>query len=381
MKLLFLSALLALVAGQCDEDITISSESDLSQLSGCNSYSGQITVSNYDGATLDMSIKSADSIVVENSFQLAQINFGSLTTISKNFQIQNNTQLLGLSIPKLSSVDNFQLINNPNLNVILSTSFSKIGNYQIIQSQIVNLIPVSASTIKNIEIIANSFLIDISFPSVVNNTGYINIVDNHSSAFASFDSLTTISGNTTFRDLAGLRVDNVTTVSDTFNVYENTFTKLDLSQLSTLSKDLSIANNTKLDTIKIPGVSNLGGGLQIIGNSALTQIENSTFTTLSYIKGGVSLSGPFDNITFPALTRVDGAFKLNTTGTFSCNTASTQIRPRVKGSYSCTQPKSSTTSSGSSGSSNSPASSIVINRSSIGAACITFALIAATLFF
>ncbi|PVU89068.1 hypothetical protein BB561_005567 [Smittium simulii] len=344
MKFAIYSLFLALASAQCDENFTIRSQSDASRLSGCSKFEGQLTIDDVSETSISLSgLKSiSGSLVIQNNFSLKSISFDSLTSVSDNFQLQNNTELIGISFPALTDVDNFQIIYNPNLKQASMGVINKVNNYQIIQTSLDQIAPVSAKIITNIEITDNSFLIPIEFPDLVNNTGYINIVNNNPSATVSFPNLMSIRGNATFRNLDGFEAKNLTTVSNTLNILGNTFEKISFKNLSTMEKDLSITNNTGLSSIEIPILKDLGGGLQILSNDKLTEISTNSFTKLEFIKGGVTLEGAFENVVFPALKRVDGAFKLTTTSSnITCSAFTTKFKPIVKGTFKCDAAKGS----------------------------------------
>ncbi|PVU85296.1 hypothetical protein BB559_006001 [Furculomyces boomerangus] len=346
MKLAIIYTVLSLpfIAAQCSDDVKISSQADIGSIASCSKFGASITVEGSTATTLDFSgiTQITGDISFINNFNLNSLSLNDLKTVGGTLQLLNNTQIIGLSIPKLSSVKSLELVNNPALRTLSTTNISSINNLQITQTSLSTHGTITAKTIDNIELISNSFLKVIDFSSLITANGYINIVDNQG-ATANFQRLTSIAGNSTFRQLSALNTSAITSLSNTFNVFGNTFTSFSLESLNQVSMDLTIANNTKLTNFRIPLLSYVDGGIQIVNNPVLTDITNDTFPALNYVKGGVNLSGPFNSISFPNLTRVDGALSVTASGNFTCDDFQTQFSDLVEGQFTCEDEKPAAT--------------------------------------
>ncbi|OMJ10731.1 Protein ecm33 [Smittium culicis] len=383
MKFISLSILLAsYVAGQCNNSITINSQGDATSLSSCSTFTGDITANAISVDSLDFSgiTQVKGSITISNSFNLKNINFPSLKSVSGSFTLLNNTQVISLNTAQLSSCGNFIISNNPNLRTLTVNSISTVGGFSIINTSVDSISGLSFKNATYIDVSANSYLNKIDFSNLTNINGFINIADNDSGSTANFPNLISIGGNSTFRGLSSLNVSNVTTLSDTFNLNGNSFTSFSLDKLSNVSKDITIFSNPQLSSFKIPLLTSIDGGIQIRQNNLLLSIDQDAFPNLATVKGGVDINGTMTNITFPKLTRIDGAFVLSTSGSADCAQIKKTLTGVYRGTFSCTAKTASSSGGSSSASGSSAAPRSASFNSKLAGSIVAIALIAATFF-
>ncbi|KAJ4364284.1 cell wall protein Ecm33 [Ascochyta clinopodiicola] len=192
-----------------------------------------------------------------------------------------------------------------------------------------------------------------------------------------------------FADLTALNSCEIATGGLQSDVHEVSIANTALETMDWLkwpvSSTLTISSNTKLTEFKLPyDRISAGSSYQISINSALSNLDFSqltgiygsltingnrdsqmNFDKLQTIDGYVRLSGPFTNVTMPALTGINGALRAESTKNILnfCNWLS--VQNQLLGHYDCTA--NSTNSSTSSTESSGPTATVTTNSTSGGA--------------
>ena len=108
---------------------------------------------------------------------------------------------------------------------------------------------------------------------------------------------------------------------------------------------MQIFAHDELTKISFPKLSELDGELEMFNN---TQLEEIDFGNLTTIKGAVTISGPFDNLTMENLKLVSGDFQVNSTSDKFDYSAFDKLheKGKIEGhNYVCTHPANPSSSS------------------------------------
>ncbi|KAJ2336736.1 cell wall protein Ecm33 [Coemansia sp. RSA 2681] len=318
------AALVAIAAGACNKDITVSTQADINTVNACTKFQGDVTIDGSEGISLTaLSIDNLQQIsgdlIIQNLYSLQTVSLGKLTSAG-SLKILNNTNLYKVAIPELTKVTDFQVITNPNLKVLTYNNISSVNNFQVIDTYVSSLGAFTASSVANIEVLSNTQLSALDFSAVKKTSGYINIANNDRSSNITFSQLTQVGGNVSFGNAATLDISKLSSVSDDFSLYQNSFKNLSVPALETAKKSITL-NQNLFSAISFPKVAEIGSSLDISNNTNFKSISSSTFPKLKSVPGSIVINGSLDNVTFPSLTTVDGQVQLSGTGKLSCDSA------------------------------------------------------------
>ncbi|KAJ2456973.1 cell wall protein Ecm33 [Coemansia sp. RSA 2424] len=318
------AALVAIAAGACNKDITVSTQADINTVNACTKFQGDVTIDGSEGISLTaLSIDNLQQIsgdlIIQNLYSLQTVSLGQLTSAG-SLKILNNTNLYKVAIPELTKVTDFQVITNPNLKVLTYNNISSVNNFQVIDTYVSSLGAFTASSVANIEVLSNTQLSALDFSAVKKTSGYINIANNDRASNITFSQLTQVGGNVSFGNAATLDISKLSSVSDDFSLYQNSFKNLSVPALETAKKSITL-NQNLFSAISFPKVAEIGSSLDISNNTNFKSISSSTFPKLKSVPGSIVINGSLDNVTFPSLTTVDGQVQLSGTGKLSCDSA------------------------------------------------------------
>ncbi|KAJ2610114.1 cell wall protein Ecm33 [Coemansia sp. RSA 1365] len=324
--MLAVAAIAALVSGACDKNVKLKSQADINTVNSCDKLDGDITIDGISGIgalSIDSLKEITGELVIQNMYDLQTVSFGALTTAG-SLKILNNTNVYKVELPKLASVDDFQVIVNPNLKELSYANISSSKNFQIIGTHIGSLGLFADSEPGNIEILSNTDLTALDFSAVKKTSGYINIANNGKGCNVTFSSLTQVGGNISFADTAALDISKLSSVSDDFSLYTNSFKNLSVPALTMAEKSVTLSGNS-FEAIEFPKLTEIGSSLNIVNNTKFDSISEETFPKLKSIPGSIVIEGSFDNITFPSLKTVDGQVSLSGKGKLSCKEAESAL--------------------------------------------------------
>jgi hypothetical protein len=116
--------------------------------------------------------------------------------------------------------------------------------------------------------------------------------------------------------------------------------------LTDLAKDIIAFNNVALNTISMPALLQMPGGLQVLNNTALQNF--SGFPQLREIEQNVDIEGPLDAVSFPQLRTFYGSnFAVSSShSNLNCTELDAYAYGNpaiIRGSYICTAAAPSTT--------------------------------------
>ncbi|KAJ2895567.1 protoplasts-secreted, partial [Coemansia aciculifera] len=310
----------------CNKDITVSSQADINTVNACTKFVGDVTIDGNQQGVAGIGALSMDSVqqisgdlIIQNIYSLQTVSLGQLTSAG-SLKLINNTNVYKVAIPNLTTVGDFQVITNPNLKELTYSNISSVSNFQIIDTYVSSLGAFTAPSVANIEVLSNKQLSALDFSAVKKTSGYINIANNGRASNITFSQLTQVGGNVSFGNAATLDISQLSSVSDDFSLYQNSFQNLTVGALSTAKKSITL-NQNLFTAISFPKVTEIGSSLDISNNTNFKSISSSTFPKLASVPGSIVLEGSFDNISFPSLTTVDGQVKLDGAGKLSCDKA------------------------------------------------------------
>ncbi|KAJ1916347.1 cell wall protein Ecm33 [Mycoemilia scoparia] len=320
------------VHSACDESVKVESNDDLGSVVSCSKFKGDITIKNTPIAGINFGgLSEVDgSIFIENNKDLNNIYLSGLEKITGQLFVGNNTKLSVLNVDKLSEVKEFRAINNPNMGEVTFHNISSIETIQIIQTSVSNLGIVSAESLKNIEITSNKKLDSIGFPNLTETSGYVLFADNGKNGKVSLPELAKINGNCSFSDLSELDIGKLKSVGSDFTISANSFKNITIRTLEKTGKAVTISENSALENITFPNLTDIGGSLNIQNNTKMTYLYPDSFPKLKSISGSIVLIGPFDNASFTAISHMDGSLSMKSTGDINCDGFKKNVSSYIK---------------------------------------------------
>lgn len=320
---------------------------------------------------------------------IATVNLGSITQIDGNIQIVNNgsasstlaattsfvgsslqsitgtmtltelTQLNSLAFPSLASVGGISFTTLPVLSSLGFGALTSASTIMITDTQLESLSGINLERADTISITNNKYLATIAMSTLTEVGTTLLISANAAGLEVSFPVLANC-GNFTVQQVGNLSINALANVTGSMGIQQTTLTLIQANNLTKITQDLFITNNTDLLNISMPLLQTVSG-FQIANNTLLLDIDFPSLTTV----GAVDLTGDFKTLELPLLTRVEGGVNVQTTATgFTCPISQSKVSSTsfvCKGAVASPQKANSTSSSSttttSSGSSTSTTSS------------------------
>ncbi|KAK9489796.1 hypothetical protein V1508DRAFT_400490 [Lipomyces doorenjongii] len=319
---LFLSALaIASVVNAatsvCNEtSITANVQSDLDNLSGCTTFSGDIILSpTLTTATINGIQTISGNLICNNNTQITSISAPSLQKIGGTFQLSQLTILNTLSFPRLSSIGSINWVTLPAVSGLsFTTGVTSCQDVTISDTDLSSLTGINLTTVSKLDINNNLNLNDIEM-GLTEATYQVDISFNGNTA-VSFPYLQW-AYNLTFQDVSSVSTPILSVVNASYLLISNVFSSFSAPNLTTVG-GLSIDENLSLTNISFPKLTTIGGsGLQVANNTKLSSITG--FPNLATVNGAIVLDGNFSNASFPSLTLVRGAVNIDSNDDFDCS--------------------------------------------------------------
>ncbi|KAI0462222.1 hypothetical protein LJB42_004310 [Komagataella kurtzmanii] len=337
------------IASGCSlEDFTATAQSNLDELSDCEAVRGDIHIAGSLGSAAIANVKAIyGSLIVKNATSLVSLTADSLTTITEQLALSELTILDTLSFAQLTSVGSIYFVTLPALEETgFHTGVSDTESVYISDTALTNLDGIVATDV-DVFNVNNNFNLDTVDSHLETVSSALEVSFNSDDVEVSFDNLLW-ANNITFRNVASVSLNNLTTVNASLGFIESGFQKLSFPGITRVGGSFSIVDNDDLEEIDFSNVESIGGGLIIANNSKLTDF--SEWEDLQTVGGALVLEGSFDNGSFPSLRAVRGAFSLESDGDISCDDFS-DIRGDTAGEYECSAASFSTSASAQSSSS------------------------------
>lgn len=317
-KLLFAALAVGMAAAQCDVDVTIESDGDVSQLDSCSKLDGTINIKKGVSQILfptGLSSITGD-LVIDGATGLTSFTAPGLKTISGSFKLNGLTVLSTLACPELVSVGDISWSTLPALQTLTFTKkVSKANTVLITDTLLTSLEGINLVTAERFNINNNRYLRSVDV-AIGNVTDVLIIEANGKGVNASFPSLKW-ANNITIRDAGDVYFPVLEEVKSSAAFVNNTFTTVEFPELTEVGESLAFVSCSRLTTIKANSLEEVGGTFQLANNTKLAVIDG--FEKLAVVGGAVDLSGVFTNVTLDSLDDVRGGFNLQSTEDISCS--------------------------------------------------------------
>ncbi|KAF9210113.1 hypothetical protein BGZ49_005509 [Haplosporangium sp. Z 27] len=343
--LLLISAAIAVTAQQesCASHIDISSEADLSPVASCSTFSGYATIS---GPTINViswpALKSlTGSIMVTSNSHLTTLSFDGLQSSTGTITLYNNTVLSVVNMPNLVSISGLDIVTAPNLRQLSMPNIQTLKSLKVEDTGLDNSGTLPWSNLRNVTefgVSNNKFLKNIEMPALKTVAGHLIIAANGlmdgqgKGSTLLLPNLTSVS-NCTLRHLTELKLDSLSDVGASLSFDETNLEAISAPKLKFVGQTLSIVSNNLLNNVSFAELTNIGGALLIANNTELTNVDG--FNKLKDISGVLNMRGAFNNVTFPALSTIQGGMSvMSSSSTFDCSTLS-KIKAGARGKTHC----------------------------------------------
>jgi hypothetical protein len=317
LKSFVLAALaVSTVAAQCDSDITIQSDGDVSKIASCTKLDGTITIgTKATSITLPTSLTSITGDLVANgAANLRTLEAPGLRSIQGTFNLKGLITLNSLVFPDLVSVNTIQWETLPALAALSFTQEVSMADTVLITDTVLTeLRGINLQTVSSLNINNNNYLksIDVALSNVSQS---LTISSNGRNLNVSLPNLIW-ANNLTVRDASALYVPSLKTVNSSMAFINDTFTTIDFPKLTEVGESLAFVSCSKLTNVTVDNLESVGGTFQMANNTKLSVVK---FAELSKVGGAVDFSGAFTSVDLPSLEDVRGGFNLQSTKDLSC---------------------------------------------------------------
>jgi len=317
---------------------TIESQSDLDALSTCTTLSGDLVIGpNLVIANIEGIRTIRGDLIAASAVDLQQLIAPELATIEGLFNLTSLTVLQRLAFGSLRTVGGIYWQTLPALNALdFTAQVTQAESVTITDTILESLQGINLRSVARFNINNNRYLKEVTV-QLANITDSLAIEFNSPSVIASFPNLTW-ANNATFRSCGNVQLPNLATVNGSLGFFENDFETFKAPKLiavgtGTKGGDITFANNDNLKNVSMPELKTIGGTLQFVNDSSVTDITG--FPKLTIVHGSIDVSGDFDQAEFPAIRDIRGGFNLQTTAEFSCDEFDKLEGSVVKGKYVC----------------------------------------------
>ncbi|KAI5813446.1 hypothetical protein BZA77DRAFT_119970 [Pyronema omphalodes] len=332
IKQLLLAAMVAsMAAAACDEDVTIESNGDVSQLASCSKLNGKVTLGKkVTSVALPATLTSiTGDVVADGAADLVAFQAPGLRTIGGSFTLKGLIVLNNLAFPELVSVGDINWATLPALQTLGFTKEVSKANSVLITDTLLNTLQgINLKTAERFNINNNRYLrsVDVALTQV---SDLLLIESNGKGVNASFPDLKW-ANNITVRDAGDIYFPKLEKVNSSAAFVNNTFTTADFPELTAVGESFALISCSKLEKITANSLETVGGTFQLANNTKLTNVDG--FGALRVVGGAIDLSGTFKDVNLPKLDDVRGGFNLQSTDDVNCgNFTSLKSAGVVKG--------------------------------------------------
>jgi len=294
---------------------TINSQADATQLASCRSVRGDVVIGTNAGPRIDISGPSeiSGALRILNNGLIEAFTSNDLTKIGGEFRIQNVTKLLNLSLLKLTSAKSVAWQSVTSLGAPRLGPLTSAEEVSVSDTVLETLDAFNLKTTERIDINNNARLT--KFTMNLNSLGdFMRINANGlqgSGVAVNLPNLVWIA-NMTIANVSTFEVPSLRVVNGSARFDSNFFMSFSAPNLTKIeSGDLSFIGNSKMTNLTFPKLTDIGGGLLIANNTALSKING--FPALTFVGGAVKLRGSFDEAELQSIKTVKGAFDASST--------------------------------------------------------------------
>jgi hypothetical protein len=304
---------------QCSQaTATIASQADVSPISVCETFSGDILITSAASGEIDLTgiNQITGSLMVIGATNLATLTAPTLNSISEVFNMTDLTVLSTLSFPELTSVGSIIWKTLPALDALtFSSVVTQASVVNIQDTQLTSLNGINLATVDTMFISNNRMLTTIS-TQVANVTTSLEIDSNGLGLSVELPNLSSSLGDLTIRNASSITIPSLATVNGTLSFLFNTIDSIIAPNL-TFVNGLAVNGNGDITNVSMNALKNIGkAGIQIENNTQLASIDG--FPALLDIAGALNILGNFTELSMPKVTEVGGAFIAKSSSNFSC---------------------------------------------------------------
>lgn len=345
--------------GACSGSITISSSSDVSQLSSCSTYDGDIIIgSDATGSiALDGVTRITGDLRSTNATQLTAISADRLTTIEGIFDLEELQIMSSLQMPYFAAVNRIRWIALPALQTLnFAQGVSQANQIYISNTGLTDLKGIELTAVGSMDVNNNQYLKTINVNSLANVTSALAFSANGPNLEINFPNLEA-AANLTFRNVSSISMPSLSSVGGSMGFYSNDFTDFAAPNLTRTGNTIAFVDSPSLASLEFPMLQTIGGGLLLANNTDLTAITG--FPELTTINGDINFYGTFGAVALNSLSDVKGAASVYTSSNNATICTLFQDAKKgqaIKGKLTCETSSRNTANNGTSGGSSSSSS-------------------------
>jgi len=317
---------------------TVNSAADATGLADCETIAGTVLIGSDASGTLDISGPKAisGSLVGYNAPNVNGLSSTSLNSIGLfNLTVMNG--LSTINMPALTSVGTINWATANALTVLTFTSgIQKASNITISDTFLKEFPNLNLTTIAKLDL-NNNHRLDVFTSTIKSISNSLNVASNGQNTSIQFPNLVW-ANDMVFRNVSSVMFPSLQTVNASLIFDENHFDSVNAPNLTSVGNkltrkgSLAYVGNNNLVNISIPGLTAVGGGIQVANNSALQSIS---FPKLATVGGAVDLAGNFTTPSLPELDDVVGALNLQSTADIDCSGFNKLSGGVVQGKVNC----------------------------------------------
>ncbi|GAB1315178.1 cell wall protein Ecm33 [Madurella fahalii] len=321
---------------------TIQSQAEATELAGCQTVSGTVVIGSEAAGSIQLNGPEVitGGVTVRNNSRIETVSSDTIERIEGAFTLNDLSLLRSVSFSALTTVQSISWISVGVLNSATLGPLTTADEVILSDTFLEDLSAFNLRTVRRFDVNNNRRLqsVDLQFSTIEEN---LNIKDNGLELEVSLPNLIWVA-EMAIANASSFSAPLLRTVNGTASFDQNLFETFSLPNLtSTQTGDISFVSNGNLNNLTFPVLTTIGGGLLIANNTQLARL--TAFPRLEEVGGAVKLRGSFDEISFPALDLVAGAFDAASTNDISesCE-ALAPLAPRdeggeghVRGTYAC----------------------------------------------
>ncbi|KXX81936.1 Protein ecm33 [Madurella mycetomatis] len=291
---------------------TIQSQAEATGLAGCQTVSGTVVIGSEAPGTIQISgpeVITGD-LIVRNNSRIETVSSDTIERIGGEFNLNDLNSLRRVEFTALTQVDSISWISLGVLNSATLGPLTRAENIIVSDTFLDDMSAFDLTTVGRFDVNNNRPLerLNLQFTSV---NGILNIKDNGLGLQVSLPNLIWVV-EMSIANATSFSAPLLRTVNGSANFDQNFFESFMLPNLTSTERgDISFISNGNLNNLTFPVLTSIGGGLLIANNTELTRM--AAFPRLEEVGGAVKLRGSFDEIEFPALELVEGAFDVAST--------------------------------------------------------------------
>ena len=318
---------------------------ELAIISDCAVISGSVHITDFDSDVLYMgSIEEVKGdLTVTNSSRLLRMDAPELTSVGGVLELNTLNSLTTLSFPRLESVETMKWQVLPILTFVnFESGIKSINSVIMSDTSLTGFGGFNVETLKTLNINNNRFLERIE-STVSEVTEELLIAANADNLKVSLPNLVWVK-QMTIKDTEEVNLESLQIIEKSADFSHNKFQDLDLSSLKSTGNTLSIIKNKNLKKVNFDKLSEVGGGLMIIDNTHVEDID--FFPSLRSVGGAIEFHGNIKSNHFNGLKVIKGsAIMKSSSEEFDCSDWMKNEVARVVrgGKVECGSGKSSTT--------------------------------------